>query len=45
VDAHGRRLDMMERPELNQSTIEIIAPAEYMKRPPQPVRVVSMSCL
>jgi hypothetical protein len=37
VDSAGRRSDTMERPELFHSSIEIIAPAEYMKRPPQPV--------
>ena len=31
---------MMERPELHHGSIEIVAPVEYMKRPPQPVYVV-----
>jgi protein transport protein SEC24 len=43
VDAYGRRMDMMERAELNQSSIEIIAPSEYMKRPPQPVHFLTLS--
>ncbi|KAL0390969.1 UNVERIFIED_CONTAM: protein transport protein Sec24-like [Sesamum calycinum] len=36
VDASGRRVDLDQRPELTQGTIEFIAPAEYMVRPPMP---------
>lgn len=36
LDSEGRRRDWKERPELHLGAIEIIAPAEYMVRPPQP---------
>ncbi|KAK4441639.1 protein transport protein Sec24-like [Sesamum alatum] len=36
MDASGRRVDLDQRPELTQGTIEFIAPAEYMVRPPMP---------
>lgn len=36
VDASGRRVDLDQRPELLKSSIEFIAPAEYMVRPPMP---------
>lgn len=35
LDAHGDRLDKVNRAELCSSSIEIVAPAEYMVRPPQ----------
>lgn len=35
VDGEGRREDLFERPELLKGEVEIIAPAEYMVRPPQ----------
>ncbi|CAH2054702.1 unnamed protein product [Thlaspi arvense] len=36
LDATGRRMDMDQRPELTQGSVEIIAPTEYMVRPPMP---------
>jgi protein transport protein SEC24 len=35
LDELGLRRDRMERPELSQSVVEFVAPAEYMVRPPQ----------
>ncbi|KZV30407.1 protein transport protein Sec24-like [Dorcoceras hygrometricum] len=36
VDANGRRVDLDQRPELTKGSVEFIAPAEYMVRPPMP---------
>lgn len=36
MDATGRRMDMDQRPELTKGSVEIIAPTEYMVRPPMP---------
>eukprot|EP00743_Colponemidia_sp_Colp-15_P004729 GILK01005094.1.p1 GENE.GILK01005094.1~~GILK01005094.1.p1 ORF type:complete len:1028 (-),score=137.62 GILK01005094.1:96-2873(-) len=36
IDDRGVRHDIQERPELNSGCVEIIAPSEYMVRPPQP---------
>ncbi|KAI4349870.1 hypothetical protein L6164_010416 [Bauhinia variegata] len=36
LDATGRRVDMDQRPELTKGTVEFVAPAEYMVRPPMP---------
>ncbi|GMP99662.1 hypothetical protein CsSME_00047051 [Camellia sinensis var. sinensis] len=36
LDASGRRIDLNERPELSKGSVEFIAPAEYMVRPPMP---------
>ncbi|GER24875.1 transport protein Sec24 [Striga asiatica] len=36
LDASGRRLDLDQRPELTKGSVEFIAPAEYMVRPPMP---------
>ncbi|XP_052186070.1 protein transport protein Sec24-like At3g07100 [Diospyros lotus] len=36
LDASGRRIDLNERPELTKGSVEFIAPAEYMVRPPMP---------
>ncbi|XP_010464294.1 PREDICTED: protein transport protein Sec24-like At3g07100 [Camelina sativa] len=36
LDANGRRMDMDQRPELTKGSVEIIAPTEYMVRPPMP---------
>lgn len=36
LDAAGRRVDIMDRPELSQGCVEYVAPAEYMVRPPMP---------
>jgi len=36
LDGEGRRRDRAERPELHLGAVEIVAPAEYMVRPPQP---------
>eukprot|EP00941_MAST-03F_sp_MAST-3F-sp1_P005150 g5150.t1 len=35
VGKDGRRTDLDERPELKKGQVEIVAPAEYMVRPPQ----------
>lgn len=36
LDANGKREDAAERPELSRGSFEIIAPGDYMIRPPQP---------
>ncbi|XP_061366197.1 protein transport protein SEC24 A-like [Gastrolobium bilobum] len=36
LDATGRRVDLNQRPELTKGTVEFVAPAEYMVRPPMP---------
>ncbi|KAL6763866.1 COP-II coat subunit [Haematococcus lacustris] len=36
LDHEGRRCDVEQRPELAGGTVEYIAPAEYMVRPPMP---------
>ncbi|CEG45436.1 coatomer copii [Plasmopara halstedii] len=36
LDANQKRQDRNERPELNSGSVEVIAPSEYMMRPPQP---------
>jgi protein transport protein SEC24 len=36
LDQQGRRRDADERPELSRGTVEWVAPAEYMVRPPMP---------
>ncbi|KAK9811733.1 hypothetical protein WJX72_009241 [[Myrmecia] bisecta] len=36
LDANNVRVDSEERPELSRGTVEYIAPAEYMVRPPMP---------
>ncbi|KAK6141575.1 hypothetical protein DH2020_024676 [Rehmannia glutinosa] len=36
LDASGRRVDLEQRPELVKGSVEFIAPAEYMVRPPMP---------
>ncbi|CAH9115403.1 unnamed protein product [Cuscuta epithymum] len=36
LDARGRRVDFDQRPELSKGSVEFIAPAEYMVRPPMP---------
>jgi protein transport protein SEC24 len=36
LDETGKRADRFERPELVSGSVEFIAPAEYMVRPPQP---------
>ncbi|XP_059286889.1 protein transport protein SEC24 A-like [Lycium ferocissimum] len=36
LDASGRRVDLDQRPELTKGSVEFIAPAEYMVRPPMP---------
>ncbi|KAK4282694.1 hypothetical protein QN277_014040 [Acacia crassicarpa] len=36
LDATGRRVDLDQRPELTKGTVEFVAPAEYMVRPPMP---------
>ncbi|KAK2975141.1 hypothetical protein RJ640_010821 [Escallonia rubra] len=36
LDASGRRIDLDQRPELIKGSVEFIAPAEYMVRPPMP---------
>ena len=36
LDASGRRADRYEHPELCNGSVDYIAPAEYMVRPPQP---------
>ncbi|KAK3029006.1 hypothetical protein RJ639_038209 [Escallonia herrerae] len=36
LDASGRRIDLDQRPDLIKGSVEFIAPAEYMVRPPMP---------
>ncbi|CAM9608537.1 unnamed protein product [Sphacelaria rigidula] len=36
LDQDGHRTDKADRPELSQASVELVAPAEYMVRPPQP---------
>ncbi|KAJ0244362.1 Protein transport protein Sec24-like [Hirschfeldia incana] len=36
LDATGQRMDMDQRPELTKGSVDIIAPTEYMVRPPMP---------
>eukprot|EP00762_Andalucia_godoyi_P008612 ANDGO_04603.mRNA.1 Protein transport protein Sec24-like At3g07100 len=36
VDSQGVRVDIAQRPELSVTSVEFLAPAEYMVRPPQP---------
>jgi len=36
LDQSGKRKDHAERPELNYGSVEYVAPADYMVRPPQP---------
>lgn len=36
LDERGHRKDASQRPELHRGTIELVAPAEYMVRPPMP---------
>lgn len=36
LDHNGKRRDAAERPELHRGSIEFVAPAEYMVRPPMP---------
>ncbi|XP_014495797.1 protein transport protein Sec24-like At3g07100 isoform X2 [Vigna radiata var. radiata] len=36
LDATGKRVDIHQRPELTKGTVEFVAPAEYMVRPPMP---------
>ncbi|GAA0171377.1 vesicle coat protein [Lithospermum erythrorhizon] len=36
LDASGKRVDLDHRPELKKGSVEFIAPAEYMVRPPMP---------
>jgi protein transport protein SEC24 len=36
LDQGGRRRDAAQRPELHRGSIEFVAPAEYMVRPPMP---------
>ncbi|KAJ0980447.1 hypothetical protein J5N97_008702 [Dioscorea zingiberensis] len=36
LDASGRRCDIDQRPELSKGSVEIVAPTEYMVRPPMP---------
>ncbi|KAL3647825.1 Protein transport protein Sec24A [Castilleja foliolosa] len=36
LDASGKRVDLDQRPELTKGSVEFIAPAEYMVRPPMP---------
>ncbi|TFJ85316.1 hypothetical protein NSK_003739 [Nannochloropsis salina CCMP1776] len=36
LDQHGQRRDKHERPELSNGSVELVAPGEYMVRPPQP---------
>jgi hypothetical protein len=35
LDANGQRRDKDQRPELCTGSVELVAPAEYMVRPPQ----------
>jgi len=36
LDERGRRRDRDQRPELSKGSVELVAPGEYMVRPPQP---------
>ncbi|KAF6168995.1 hypothetical protein GIB67_038492 [Kingdonia uniflora] len=36
LDANGRRIDADQRPELTKGSVELVAPTEYMVRPPMP---------
>lgn len=36
LDQNGKRRDAAERPELHRGSVEFVAPAEYMVRPPMP---------
>jgi len=36
LDEQGRRRDREQRPELSKGSVELVAPGEYMVRPPQP---------
>ncbi|KAL8130239.1 hypothetical protein V2J09_019394 [Rumex salicifolius] len=36
LDASGNRIDLAQRPELTQGSVEFVAPTEYMVRPPMP---------
>uniref|UniRef100_A0A1D1XLC4 Protein transport protein Sec24-like At3g07100 n=1 Tax=Anthurium amnicola TaxID=1678845 RepID=A0A1D1XLC4_9ARAE len=36
LDARGMRCDLDQRPELTKGSVEIVAPTEYMVRPPMP---------
>ncbi|KAF8396200.1 hypothetical protein HHK36_017813 [Tetracentron sinense] len=36
LDASGRRVDLDQRPELTKGSVELVAPTEYMVRPPMP---------
>lgn len=36
LDANGKRVDAAQRPELHRGSVEFVAPAEYMVRPPMP---------
>ncbi|KAK7397085.1 hypothetical protein VNO78_18252 [Psophocarpus tetragonolobus] len=36
LDVTGKRVDINQRPELTKGTVEFVAPAEYMVRPPMP---------
>ncbi|XVF70817.1 hypothetical protein PTKIN_Ptkin11bG0192200 [Pterospermum kingtungense] len=36
LDATGRRIDLDQRPELTKGSVELVAPTEYMVRPPMP---------
>ncbi|XP_076934805.1 protein transport protein SEC24 A-like [Bidens hawaiensis] len=36
LDAIGKRTDLDQRPELTKGSVEFVAPAEYMVRPPMP---------
>ena len=35
LDSEGQRRDRLERPELSKGSVELVAPSEYMLRPPQ----------
>lgn len=35
LDEQGRRTDLADHPELTRGSVEVVAPAEYMVRPPQ----------
>ncbi|CAM9436791.1 unnamed protein product [Chrysoparadoxa australica] len=47
LDANGQRRDKEQRAELCNGSVELVAPAEYMVRPPQPpvyMFVIDVSC-